>query len=80
MANGHLGSGVPICGIIAAENRIGPTAVGWNTEAAKPLRHKTGAQLGNSQNLSQEKQVATVPSGTKVVLTNPDSIQHKRFY
>jgi len=104
MADGHLGYGVPIGGVIAAENRISPTAVGfdiacgnkavrldipgnevranitrimddvwntlsfgvgrknpernddspfvtdshegWNTEAAKPLRHKANAQLG----------------------------------
>ena len=104
MADGHLGYGVPIGGVIAAEGRISPTAVGfdiacgnkavrldipgsevrskihrimndvwntlsfgvgrknpernddspfitdthegWNTEAAKPLRHKANAQLG----------------------------------
>jgi tRNA-splicing ligase RtcB len=104
MADGHLGYGVPIGGVIAAENRISPTAVGfdiacgnkavrldipgsevranihrimddvwntlsfgvgrknpernddspfvidthegWNTEAAKPLRHRANAQLG----------------------------------
>ena len=104
MADGHLGYGVPIGGVIAAENRISPAAVGfdiacgnkavrldipgnevraniarimddvwntlsfgvgrknhepnddspfvtdslegWNTEAAKPLRHKANAQLG----------------------------------
>lgn len=104
MADGHLGYGVPIGGVIASEGRISPTAVGfdiacgnkavrldipgaevrqnihtvmddiwqtlsfgvgrknrernddspfvtdthegWNTEAAKPLRHKANAQLG----------------------------------
>lgn len=104
MADGHLGYGVPIGGVIASENRISPTAVGfdiacgnkavrldipgaevranvgrimddiwntlsfgvgrknpernddspfvsdthegWNTEAARPLRHKANAQLG----------------------------------
>jgi tRNA-splicing ligase RtcB (3'-phosphate/5'-hydroxy nucleic acid ligase) len=104
MADGHLGYGVPIGGVIASENRISPTAVGfdiacgnkavrldipgsevranigrimddiwntlsfgvgrknpernddspfindahegWNTEAARPLRHKAHAQLG----------------------------------
>jgi tRNA-splicing ligase RtcB (3'-phosphate/5'-hydroxy nucleic acid ligase) len=104
MADGHLGYGVPIGGVIASENRIRPTAVGfdiacgnkavrldipasevranitcimddiwstlsfgvgrknpernddspfinethegWNTEAARPLRHKAHAQLG----------------------------------
>lgn len=104
MADGHLGYGVPIGGVIAAENRISPTAVGfdiacgnkavrldipaselranivhimddiwetlsfgvgrknrernddspfvrddhpgWQTAAAKPLRHKANAQLG----------------------------------
>lgn len=104
MADGHLGYGVPIGGVIAAENRISPTAVGfdiacgnkavrldipgnevranihrimddvwntlsfgvgrknpernddspfvtdthegWNTDAAKLLRHKANAQLG----------------------------------
>jgi tRNA-splicing ligase RtcB (3'-phosphate/5'-hydroxy nucleic acid ligase) len=104
MADGHLGYGVPIGGVIAAESRISPTAVGfdiacgnkavrldipgsevranigrimddiwntlsfgvgrknpernddspfvsdthegWNTEAARPLRHKANAQLG----------------------------------
>jgi len=104
MADGHLGYGVPIGGVIAAENRISPTAVGfdiacgnkavrldipasevrsnihrimddawntlsfgvgrknpernddspfitdthegWDTEAARPLRHKANAQLG----------------------------------
>jgi tRNA-splicing ligase RtcB len=104
MADGHLGYGVPIGGVIATESRISPTAVGfdiacgnkavrldmpgselranihrimddiwktlsfgvgrknnernsdspfitdthagWDTEAAKPLRHKANAQLG----------------------------------
>lgn len=104
MADGHLGYGVPIGGVIATEGRISPTAVGfdiacgnkavrldipgaevrkhihvimdeiwktlsfgvgrknperndespfvsdthegWNTEAARPLRHKANAQLG----------------------------------
>jgi len=104
MADGHLGYGVPIGGVIASESRISPTAVGfdiacgnkavrldmtgtelranihrimddiwntlsfgvgrknresnsdapfvteqhpgWDTEAAKPLRHKANAQLG----------------------------------
>jgi tRNA-splicing ligase RtcB len=104
MADGHLGYGVPIGGVIASENRISPTAVGfdiacgnkavrldipvsevranitcimddiwntlsfgvgrknpernddspfinethegWNTDAARPLRHKAHAQLG----------------------------------
>lgn len=104
MADGHLGYGVPIGGVIASENRISPTAVGfdiacgnkavrldipgsevraniarimddiwntlsfgvgrknpernddspfindahegWDTEAARPLRHKAHAQLG----------------------------------
>lgn len=104
MADGHLGYGVPIGGVIACESRISPTAVGfdiacgnkavrldmpgselranihrvmedvwrtlsfgvgrknpernsdspfvredhegWQTEAAKPLRHKANAQLG----------------------------------
>ena len=104
MADGHLGYGVPIGGVIAAQSRISPTAVGfdiacgnkavrlnmpgeelranihrimddiwntlsfgvgrknnernsdspfvtethagWDTEAAKPLRHKANAQLG----------------------------------
>jgi tRNA-splicing ligase RtcB len=31
MADGHLGYGVPIGGVIAAENRISPTAVGFDT-------------------------------------------------
>ncbi len=30
MADGHLGYGVPIGGVIAAENRISPTAVGFD--------------------------------------------------
>jgi len=104
MADGHLGYGVPIGGVVATEDRISPTAVGfdiacgnkavrldmpgselranihrvmddiwntlsfgvgrknrennsdapfvtdthpgWDTEAAKPLRHKANAQLG----------------------------------
>ncbi len=104
MADGHLGYGVPIGGVIASESRISPTAVGfdiacgnkavrldipadevrknihrimddiwatlsfgvgrrntennsdspfindqhpgWDTEAAKPLKHKANAQLG----------------------------------
>src|SRR5580692_8401619 len=30
MADGHLGYGVPIGGVIASENRISPTAVGFD--------------------------------------------------
>ncbi len=30
MADGHLGYGVPIGGVIAAEGRISPTAVGFD--------------------------------------------------
>jgi len=38
MADGHLGYGVPIGGVIASENRISPTAVGFDIACGKQGR------------------------------------------
>ena len=55
MADGHLGYGVPIGGIIATENRISPTAVGFDITITTTLRDWKSTTAGNCGSAVRER-------------------------